>query len=332
VASVTGISYTISPDSATLDFVRPAAVVVCLAACGSSSSSSVPDDAYVNLDAPARPGAGPGGGLLDNLSFAVVGDTRPANLDDTASYPTEIVRAIWTAVEAENPKPPFAVTTGDYMFASTGGAEVGPQLDLYLGARASYSGIVYPTMGNHECNGYTNSNCGPGKDGAPPNYTQFLARMIAPLGEDRVWYAERFAATDGSWTAKFVFTAANAWNATQQNWFELVMSEPTTYTFVIRHEPHYSETAPGVDPSQQIMARHPLTMLITGHTHSYAHVPAYREIIVGTGGAPLSGSINYGYVIITRQPDGTLAETTYDYATHAVVDHFIVNADGTIPR
>jgi hypothetical protein len=329
VASVTGISYTIRPVSATLVFVR-AAVVLCLAACSSGGGSQVPDDAYVNLDAPDRVGAGPGGGKLDNLVFAVVGDTRPANLDDTANYPTAIATAIWAAVQADPAKPPFAVTSGDYMFASVGGAEVGPQLDLYLGARAQYSGVVYPTMGNHECTGYTNSNCGPsGTDGAPPNYTQFLARMINPLGEDRVWYAERFAATDGSWTAKFVFVAANAWNPIQSRWLDLVLSEPTTYTFIVRHEPHYSETAPGTDPSQQILARHPLTLLITGHTHSYEHVPAYREIIVGTGGAPLTGGSNYGYVILARQADGSIAETAYDYATHAVVDHFVIHADGT---
>jgi hypothetical protein len=307
-----------------------AAVVLALAACGSGGTAQVPDDAYVPLDAPDHPGAGPGGGKLDNLVFAVVGDTRPANLDDTANYPAAIVRAIWADVEADAAKPSFAVTTGDYMFASVGGAEVGPQLDLYLDARSAYSQIVYPTMGNHECNGYTASNCGPGgTDGAPPNYTQFLARMIMPLGEPNVWYAERFAASDGSWTAKFVFVAANAWNPIQARWLELVLSEPTTYTFVVRHEPHYSETAPGVAPSQAIMARHPLTMLLTGHTHSYEHVPAYREIIVGTGGAPLSGAANYGYVIFARQPDGTLTETTYDYATHAVIDHFAIHADGT---
>ncbi len=305
--------------------------MLCLVACGRSSYTDPPADAWVNLDAPDHLGAGPGGGKLANLVFAVVGDTRPANLDDTANYPTDIVRAIWADVEADPAKPPFAVTSGDYMFASTL-ANVDAQLDLYLGARAAYSGIVYPTMGNHECNGYTKSNCGPGgTDGAPPNYTEYLSRMVQPLGEDRVWFAERFAATDGSWTAKFVFVAANAWNSTQAHWLDSVLGEPTTYTFVIRHEPHYSDTAPGVDPSQQIMAAHPLTMLITGHTHSYEHVPAYREIIVGTGGAPLSASTNYGYVIVARQPDGTLQETAYDYATHAVVDHFTVGPGGAAP-
>ncbi len=284
-------------------------------------SHSAPADSPPDTPAPTQ---------LAELRFAVVGDTRPANIDDTANYPTDIARQIWTDVEAEGV--PFAVTTGDYMFASTVGNEVGPQLDLYLGARASYTGMVYPAMGNHECTGYTASNCGPGgKDGNPTNYTGFMDRMIKPLGFDLPYYEERFAAADGSWTAKFVFVAANAWNPAQARWLDLVLSEPTTYTFVVRHEPHYSETAPGVDPSQQIMARHPLTMLITGHTHSYEHVPAYREIIVGTGGAPLSSNINYGYVIIARQPDGTLQEQAFDYQTRAVVDTFVVTPSGVAP-
>jgi hypothetical protein len=303
------------------------------ASCSSGSDAPPPiADAYIVLDAPTHPGAGPGGGILDDLRFAVVGDTRPANLDDTAGYPTAIVSQIWSDVEAETPHPAFAVTTGDYMFAATSGAQVGPQLDLYLGARGMYSGLVYPAMGNHECNGYTASNCGPfGGDGSTPNYTQFMARMIAPIGESRAFFIERFAASDGSWTAKFVFVAANAWGADQAHWLELVLGEPTTYTFVVRHEPPDSNTAPGVDPSQAVIIKHPFTMLITGHTHTYRHIPAYREIIVGNGGAPLTSGTNFGYVTIARQADGTLEVTSKDYATLAPIDHFFVTPDGLVP-
>lgn len=301
-----------------------------LAACRSGQTGAPAGvDAWTPLDAPTTRGAGNGGGMLDELRFAVIGDTRPANLDDTANYPGAVVRQIWTAVEAEAPHPPFAVTTGDYMFASTGGTQQDAQLDIYLAARSAYSGIVYPAIGNHECNGYTNSNCGPGaSEGQPRNYASFLTRMIEPIGEHRPYFIERFAATDGSWTAKFVFVAANAWNDAQGQWLELALSEPTTYTFVLRHEPHDADTAPGVTPSATIMARHPLTMLITGHTHTYRHIPAYREIIVGNGGAPLTSGTNYGYVIVARGADGQLTVTSYDYASHAVVDQFAIVASG----
>ncbi|HTR50992.1 MAG TPA: metallophosphoesterase [Kofleriaceae bacterium] len=308
-----------------------AACVLTLAACGSSSVASPPIDAYVDLDAPARPGAGPGGGLLDTLDFAVIGDCRPANLDDTPNYPTAVATQIFADVQAEVPQPAFAVTTGDYMFASTGGTEAAPQLQLYLGARAGYANAVYPAMGNHECTGYTDSNCGPGgADGDTENYQQYLSQLVAPVGETRPYFIEHFAASDGTWSAKFVFIAGNAWNQYQAAWLDLALAEPSTYTFAVRHEPHYSETAPGVDPSTQILARHPLTMLLTGHTHSYDHVQAYKEIIVGNGGAPLNSGYDYGYVIIALQPDGTLQVTSYDYMTHATVDQFAINPDGSL--
>lgn len=313
--------------------LRPLLVLALVAGCRDVTQRQ-PEvaDAWIALDAPATPGAGNGGGTLGELRFAIIGDTRPANLDDTAHYPTDIVRQIWTAAEAEQPHPPFAVTTGDYMFASTTGHEQDPQLDLYLGARAAYHGMVYPALGNHECNGFTDSNCGPGGNtGTPANYQSFLTRMIEPIGEHRPYFIERFAAADGSWTAKLVFIAANAWTADQGSWLELALSEPTTYTFVVRHEPHDANTAPGVTPSAAILAKHPMTMLITGHTHTYEHIPGYREIIVGNGGAPLTSGANYGYVIVARGADGLLTYTSYDYASHAIVDQFAITAAGTAP-
>jgi predicted phosphodiesterase len=192
--------------------------------------------------------------------------------------------------------------------------------------------MAYPTMGNHECTGYTTSNCGiDTKDGFTANYNAFLAKMLAPLGVSTPYYAEYFSAADGSWTAKFIFIAGNSWGTAQSTWLDKVLAQPTTYTFAVRHEPHYSNTAPGVDPSTTILAEHPLTMLITGHTHSYAHVPAYREIIVGNGGAPLTSSQNYGYVMVERQPDSNLRVTSYDYQTHAIVEQFTVMPSGLAP-
>jgi hypothetical protein len=306
-------------------------VIVAATACGGGNIPVIPADAYVPLDAPDHPGAGNGGGILPELRFAIVGDTRPVNLDDTANYPTDIVHQIWMNVEAEVPHPQFAISTGDYMFASTDHSEQEPQLALYLGARMAYTGIAYAALGNHECTGYTKSNCGPsGVDGMPPNYTAYMHMMAAPIGEKFPYFIERFAAADGSWTAKMIFIAANAWDDTQARWFDTMLTEPTTYTFVVRHEAHDSNTAPGVDPSQAIIAKHPLTMLIVGHTHTYRHIPAYREIIVGNGGAPLTSDTNYGYVIIARNADGTLGVTSKEYMTTTVVDQFSVNADGTL--
>lgn len=304
-------------------------VAAAIAITGCRSNAFVFDDAFVAVDAPPHAGAGPGGGTLDELRFAVVGDTRPSVLDDTAHYPAEIARRIWTAVEAERPHPGFAVTTGDYMFASTQGHEQSPQLDLYLAARASYAGVVYPAYGNHECTGDTSSNCGPGGgDGEPANYRVFVDRMLAPIGEARTYYVERFAASDGSWSAKFVFVAPNAWDDRQAAWLDAVLAQPTTYTFVVRHEPHDATSAPGVEPSAQILAKHPLTLLVVGHAHTYQHNPAFREVVVGNGGAPLTSQIDYGYAVIFRRADGSLDVTAYDFASRAVIDHFAITADG----
>jgi hypothetical protein len=112
--------------------------------------------------APVTSTIGATGGTSSRLYFGVVGDTRPAAIDDTAAYPTAIIDKIYTDMQGLTPRPAFVVSTGDYMFASTSGAQSSPQLDLYLGARAKYSGTTFAAMGNHECTGATASNCGAG--------------------------------------------------------------------------------------------------------------------------------------------------------------------------
>jgi len=165
---------------------------------------------------------------------------------------------------------------------------------------------------------------------ALPADSLFLSRMVQPLGEQRPYFIERFAATDGSWTAKFVFVAANAWSAEQASWLDAALSEPSTYTFVVRHEPHDATTAPGVTPSQPIIDTHPLTMLLTGHTHTYQHLAGFHEMIIGNGGAPLTSGADYGYVIVSRGADGNLSFASYEYMTNAIVDQFTVNALGVV--
>src|SRR6185295_13393787 len=45
----------------------------------------------------------------DELVFAIVGDTRPAQPDDTKGYPVDAIKQIWKSIEAANPKPRFAI-------------------------------------------------------------------------------------------------------------------------------------------------------------------------------------------------------------------------------
>ncbi len=224
-------------------------------------------------DAPVRPPPDANtpppvdGGPASGFRFAIVGDTRPPVIDDTSGYPTAIITKIWSDVEALSPRPDFAVSTGDYMFASTSGSQAAPQLDKYLGARMHFTGTVY--------------------------------------------------------------AAGNAWTSTQATWLAQALSEPTTYTFVIRHESNTATTAPGVSPSKAIIDAHPLTLLIVGHAHTYQHLPSDHEVISGNGGAPLTTGSNYGYATVERRADGVIEFKEYDYQTNAVVDSWAVHADGS---
>jgi hypothetical protein len=292
--------------------MRRLALILCIAACSSTNGAGDNNGSSGSNGSAAHDAALPdiGGGQVSDLMFAVVGDTRPANEDHVANYPTAIITKIWQDVEAESPHPDFVVSTGDYMFASTTGSTQASQLDKYMTARAAFTGLQYPAMGNHECTGATDSNCGMGaRDGITKNMTAFITTMLNPIGQTQPYYTEHFAAMDGSWTAKFVFVACNAWGTTQASWLTSALAQPTTYTFVVRHEGVSSMSQTPCSQSQTIIDANPLTLLIAGHTHTYHHYSTDKEIIVGNGGAPLTSGMNYGYVIVTRTSIGNLLVT-----------------------
>ncbi|HLK36917.1 MAG TPA: metallophosphoesterase [Polyangiaceae bacterium] len=272
------------------------------------------------------------GGRVSRLVFAVVGDTRPATEDDTSGYPSQVIAPIYGAIEALRPRPQFVVATGDYVFASGRGGQALPQLALYRAARSRFSGPVFPALGNHECTGATASNCGSGApDGVTANYSAFLDTMLAPLGQALPYYAIRVDDIDGRWTAKLVFVAANAWSAEQEAWLDAALAVPTTYTFVVRHEPASATVAPGVVPSERIMAQHPYTLALVGHTHTYRHGPdAPREVLVGNGGAPLTAK-SYGFAVMALTQDASVAVDMIDWQTGATdaAFHFTVQPDGS---
>jgi predicted phosphodiesterase len=268
---------------------------------------------------------------VSRLYFAVVGDTRPASVDDTAGYPTAIITKIFADMASMSPRPTFGVSTGDYMFATPGNGTAAPQLDLYLQARASFTNPMFPAMGNHECNGYTASNCGSGNtDGVTENYTAFVNQLLAPVQQTNPYYSININGTGGAWTAKFVFVAGNAWDSAQSSWLETTLAQTTTYTFIVRHEAASANTAPGVTPSEAIMAKYPYTLAIVGHTHTYEKSGA-KEVIFGNGGAPLTGSGDYGFGLIQQRPDNTIQVDMIDYSTLQpdTKFEFALNPDGT---
>jgi hypothetical protein len=272
------------------------------------------------------------GGSVSSLLFAVVGDTRPANVDDTSGYPTAVATKIFQDVQAMNPKPLFGVSTGDYMYVNPGSGNAAPQIDLYLQARGGFTNVMFPAMGNHECTGYTDSNCGSGNsDGVTENYTAFMTQMLQPLAQTNPYYSININSSSGAWTAKFVFIAANAWTSAQSSWLSSTLAQTTTYTFIMRHEAASANTAPGVTPSETIMAKYPYTLAIVGHTHDYEKSGA-KEVIFGNGGAPLTtSSDNYGFGLVTQRSDGTIQVDAYDYQTVKADSSFsfALKPDGT---
>ncbi len=270
-----------------------------LAGCGGSSGGAAPT------------GVGAGGGTVDHLYFAVLGDTRPAVMDDTSGYPTSTITGIYRDIQAMSPRPQFAVATGDYMFASTTGTQAQPQMDLYLAARSAYSGTVFAAMGNDECDGTTAGDCTPGQT---PNYDAFMSGLVAPLGQSAPYYAVKIGAADASWTAKLVVIACNAWSATQQSWLTAELASPTTYTIVVQHDPASVPTAPCVTATAALLAQSPYDLLLAGHLSTFEYV-APKELVVGNGGAPLLGSsIDFGYVTVEKVAAGWQV-VLYDQAT-----------------
>jgi hypothetical protein len=265
-----------------------------------------------------------------NLSFGIVGDTRPAN-STTGHYPSTvntIINSIFTGLQTQSVS--FVVGTGDYAFSSTGAGSALPQYQDYMAARAHYTGKFLPTMGNHECNGFTDSNCPPG------SYTgmtqDYINTIVSPAtSQTNPWFSALYLANDGSWSAKLIFVAANAWNTTQQSWLTSTLAVHTTYTFIVRHEPASDARAPGVTPSESMMSSAfsagNLTLSLTGHTHliqlpggtqpygdTFGATQAY-EIIIGCGGAPLDAGPAYGYAVATRRAsDGAIVVQAYQSA------------------
>ncbi len=261
-----------------------------------------------------------GGSKSALLHFAVFGDARPPQEDDTTDYPSAIIGGIFSLAQSRGAQ--FVIGTGDYMYAGTPTA-VNAQTALFLAARANYSGPVYLTMGNHECTGATASNC-PNLD-ETPNVQAFMGQLV-PAGVNQPFYRVDILTPNG--TAKFLFVAANAWSTAQATWLATQLADSTAYTFAIRHEPPRDTTALGVIPSEKTLLASSYTLELLGHTHEYRHIDA-QHVISGNAGAPLSADWNsYGLLIIDQQKDGNITVTEVDESTGSMTDTWTVTASG----
>ncbi len=308
----------------------------CSPSASDRGAANAPDAGHDGADAGAPPPpTGPidahSGGTTDRLYFAVIGDTRPPVPDDNAGYPVQTITDIYSSVARLSPAPEFVVTTGDYMFASTNSSNGATQIGYYLHARDQYAGPVWPAMGNHECTGATGSNCGPETSTTTRNYTAFVSGLLGPIGETQPWFTRRVDASDGSWTAKFVFVAPNAWGPKEAAWFEQQLAVSTTYTFVVHHQPAATSGVSSLSAINATVRRHPVTLSIVGHTHTWEHFSNSTEVVIGNGGAPLtSRNVPYGYTLFSqRTPGGPIDVTAFSSPSGRAFAQFAVNPDGT---
>jgi hypothetical protein len=246
--------------------------------------------------------------------FAVFGDVRPQQPNDTANYPQAVVTGLFQQIAAQSPQ--FVVGTGDYMFASsTNSTAVDAQLAMLLAAEQGFAGPVYHALGNHECTGATASNCPNGNETS--NVRAFMSKLV-PHGTTTPYF--RVDVDTGMGKAKLVFIAANAWSPAQATWLEQQLSDPTKYTFVVRHEDASVTDTAGAGASEMIVQKHPLTLELLGHWHRYEKLDE-RHVVSGNGGAPLSFG-HYGFVLVDLLTNGNLSVSEIDQATGAAGDTF----------
>jgi hypothetical protein len=272
------------------------------------------------------------GGSVDTLMFAVIGDSRPGNLDDNAGYPTAVITKIYEDVQASGAA--FVVATGDYQYATPTTTNGATQLDNYVAAMSTFTnGPTFPTMGNHECDGYTADNCDTsgniivGGSGLSNNYQAFVQKLLGPIGQTLPYYAFTVNVASPPSTAKFIFIAANAWDSAQDAWLKAQLQQTTDYTFVIRHEPAEAHTGPGVTPSESDLSAASFTVKIVGHVHEFAPpntsgTTDAHEVCVGNGGASLE---NDGYALFSIDPQsGDVVVREMDYGSNSQLSTFTI--------
>src|SRR5439155_26154711 len=126
------------------------------------------------------------------------------------------------------------------------------------------------------------------------NLEAYANNMLAPINKGS-YYSFRVDDTAGRWTAKFIITACNMWSATQSSWLQSELAVPTTYTFVARHHPLGSNGPCNLEMDGIIRASTTINGFLTGHTHTVYFSGSAKELVEGVGGAPITGTANYGY-------------------------------------
>jgi hypothetical protein len=267
---------------------------------------------------------GPHGGTVSLLKFGITGDTRPPNsgaLGPSNPYPTMVLNSIADQMKTHGVQ--FGLDLGDHMYSNsrTDLALATQEMNLYLASVARLGSTWFMTQGNHECYG---GACFAGSTNG--DHVAFMT-ALAPISSTPYY---TFDVTTSLGLATFVIIADMSYDSTQAKWLETTLATADAkakYTIVVRHHPEGDTSVSTNEAEMQVVRSHKFALLLTGHNHLYKHmtVDNGRDIILGTGGAPLiAGGSFHGYAIIEQQASGRLAVTVYDINSATAVDTWSV--------
>jgi hypothetical protein len=217
----------------------------------------------------------------------------------------------------------FGVDLGDHMYSNsrTDLALATQEMNLYLSAVSHLGATWFLTQGNHECYG---GGCYAGSTNG--DHVAFM-NALAPISSTPYY---TFDITTSLGIATFVIIADMSYDSAEATWLESTLAAADSkakYTIVVRHHPP-SDTSVATNPTEMAVIRsHKFALLLTGHNHLYKHPTTDngRDIILGTGGAPLiAGGSFYGYAIIDQQANGHLNVTVYDLNSPTPLDTWSV--------
>jgi hypothetical protein len=304
-------------------------LVLCLlaAGCGVAPSPGPPSPTPGGGAIPVGGPVGPGGGAVDRLRFGFTGDTRPARCTPDSPYPRAIIDGIFAGMKRQGAQ--FAVDQGDHLFVCGYGedslAEARRQLGEYAGAAALLGKTVFMTMGNHECTGASRALCRLGDYGSNPNFTAYMD-ALAPISNTPYY---RFDVSTRSGLAVFLVVADDVWDAAERDWLTAQLTDADArakYTFVSKHHPDRNLDHPEFQDIYELVRKHKYTLFLTGHSHQYRRQKDDpRALVMGCGGAPLTGGDFWGYGIATQGLDDRVYVSIYDQATGNVRESFDVD-------
>ncbi len=240
---------------------------------------------------------------VDHLFFAMTGDTRPHDCDQTQLYPKDQIAQVAAGMAKVGAQ--FAVDLGDHMFVCNGSLqEAHAQMGLYMDAIKAFPQPFFMTMGNHECG---QGRCA--TSGGDANMDAFL-EALKPVSA-LPYYS--FDVKTARGLAVFVVAADDAWDSTEAQWLEATLARAdaeATYTFVARHHPIDGPRNGNTAVVNTVLGHH-YSLILTAHDHVYRRSTGAngRAVVVGLGGA---SNRDVGFGTVLEKPSGELSFVQYD--------------------